>query len=556
MYTVPKKMMKFVAAVSCCFLAHSVVAQDALFTVEDTNAQIGGQSNVRWNFTQNDPPSVCGLDVCMFIPDTAVDSVDLTNCFADVEAPHAGSAFSECAIRTDGACFANPGVPAVPADTTVVRVALIDFGQVIANEGITEDAAGLIGIEVNAGFAAGATFEIPAYAVDNAYAECGVTTVAGNTQDGTITGVEVSAVLNVDPGAIDFGTQQQNTTSGAETVTVTNDGTDSIDLEITSITPSGEFAVAGGDCMVGTTLSDGETCTVDVEFSPTGIGAFAGDLVIGSDAGAATNDTVALTGEGTTGPVAAFTIDPNVAAFGTVDLGDMPQSIVHTIENTGDAGSTLDLNNLAYTGDAEFSVTDNTCPASLGATESCTVTVTFDAAANGNYTGDVDVSTNIDDFNVPVSGEAASVAVLSINPPFGPVDLGVGLAGETITANGAITNDGSAPGDFSCVLGGADAGVFSTNPSPLSGVVPAGDDVGFSLSCNLPTSSMDGDTFNATLTCTSDDDDTFGGVHLLSCGTQNIPMIPVPTMQPWALVLFSMLMLIAGGIGIRFFRAS
>ena len=519
---------KLLAAAFAGLACGHLLAQDIDVEVSSVSGNPGATVEVEISFFGNGDAR--NIDMDLQVSDlTAFTSTDASNCDTNVDAD-----LGSCQLR------------AAPDDDTL-RYGFINAADPME----TCDPCGTWSFTIDPGATPGDTFTI-----DLVQSNFENDPTVNFTQ-GVITVVDASAVLNVDPTSIPFGNQQTGTTSAAQAVTVSNDGTDGIDLELTGFTFSGPFADAGtGDCSIGTTLADGENCTVDVEFSPVADGAAMGDLVVASDAGATTADTVDFTGTGTPGPIAAFTINPNVAAFGTVDLGDMPQSIVHTIENTGDAGSTLELNSLAYTGDAEFSVTDNTCPASLGATESCTVTVTFDAAADGMYTGDVDVSTNVGDFNVPVSGEAASVAVLSINPPFGPVDLGDGLAGETITANGAITNDGSAPGDFSCVLGGADAGVFSTNPSPLSGVVPAGDDVGFSLSCNLPTSSMDGDTFNATLTCTSDDDDTFGGVHSLSCGTQNIPMIPVPTMQPWALVLFSMLMLIAGGIGIRFFRAS
>jgi len=365
------------------------------------------------------------------------------------------------------------------------------------------------------------------------------------------------AELAVTLGPIDFGSVISPGTLGPEMVTVSNIGVvGAPDVNVSAVAISGadagQFSITGGSCGAAPfAVPAGDDCTIALELAVNAVATFDGSLDITSDVG---NAGVALTGEGTAGPVAAFTINPNVAAFGTVDLGDMPQSIVHTIENTGDAGSTLDLNNLAYTGDAEFSVTDNTCPASLGAAESCTVTVTFDAAANGNYTGDVDVETNVGEFNVPVSGEADSVAVLSVNPPFGPVNLGFASADSIITANGEFINTGSADGDVDCNITGPDAGIFSATPS--MGTVPADGTVPFELACRIPAGAPDGTTYTADLNCSSPDDQNFEGTHNLSCGVQAFEFIPVPTMQPWALVLFSMLMLIAGGIGIRFFRAS
>jgi len=264
-------------------------------------------------------------------------------------------------------------------------------------------------------------------------------------------------------------------------------------------------------------------------------------------------EIVALEGEGTAGPVAGFDIDPPTAAFGTVDLNNMPQSIVHTITNDGDPGSTLELNDLSYSGDPEFGIASG-CPATLAQGASCEVTVTFDSAANGSFTGTVTAVTNVGTFEVPVSGEADSVPALDVTPPFGPVNLGNGSAGSILTAAGQFSNTGSADGDVSCNLSGPDAGIFSVNPS--MGTVTAGGTVDFELACRLPEGAADGDTFTAALNCSSLDDPNFEGTHDLSCGIQSVEFIPVPTMQPWALVLFSMLMLIAGGIGVRFFRAS
>jgi hypothetical protein len=365
------------------------------------------------------------------------------------------------------------------------------------------------------------------------------------------------AVLEVTPPSIDFGSGISPTTLGPETVTIANTGAAGApDVNVSNLdfsgADAGQFSITGGSC-AGTAfaVAAGTSCTVDIELAVNAVATFNADFDVTADVG---NASVALEGVGTAGPVASFAISPPDATFGQVDLNDFPQSIVHTVTNDGDPGSTLELTSVTLGGTPEFSLATD-CPATLAQGASCTVTVTFDSAvAGGPFADTVTAVTNVGTFEVPVSGEAVSAPILGVNPPFGPVDLGQGPAGSIITANGAFSNTGSAPGDVACNITGPDAAIFTATPS--AGTIPAGGTVGFELACRLPDGAEQGDVFTADLNCSSPDDLAFDGVHNLSCGVQEFQSVPVPTMQPWALVLFSMLMLIAGGIGIRFFRAS
>jgi len=114
----------------------------------------------------------------------------------------------------------------------------------------------------------------------------------------------------------------------------------------------------------------------------------------------------------------------------------------------------------------------------------------------------------------------------------------------------SISNDGEQDGSFDCTLTDPD-GVFDA--SPLTGDVPAGGEASVSLSCTLPAEAEDGDSFGATFACTGSEG--FSSEHDLSCSVSEFEPLPVPTMQNWSLILFALMMLIAGGIGVRFFRA-
>jgi len=249
-----------------------------------------------------------------------------------------------------------------------------------------------------------------------------------------------------------------------------------------------------------------------------------------------------------------LSVSPDPLAFGTVDLGNMPVTDTVTAENTGGSNSSLTISGVVYSGDAEFSVVNDACTGStLNFGETCDVTVEFNAGANGNFTGQLDFSSDANtnpNPTVSITGAADSVPNLTVNPPFGPVNLGTGLQGSTVSANGSISNSGSAPGDFDCTLNDPN-GVYSTDPSPLTGTVPAGESVDFSLSCTLPPDAEDGDVFEATLSCTGD----IQGTHDLSCGVSEFEPLPVPTMQKWGLIVLTLMMLMIGGLSIRFFRA-
>ncbi|WP_376691192.1 choice-of-anchor D domain-containing protein [Wenzhouxiangella sp. EGI_FJ10409] len=248
-------------------------------------------------------------------------------------------------------------------------------------------------------------------------------------------------------------------------------------------------------------------------------------------------------------------VTPASLAFGTVDLGNMPVTDTITAENVGGSASSLTINSAAFTGDAEFSIITNGCDGtSLAQNETCDVVVEFNAGANGTFSGGVAFDSDADTnptADVEVSGSADSVADLSVDPAFGAVNLGQGLPGSTISADGSVSNDGSADGEFSCALTGDPE--ITTDPdlsSPIT--VAAGDSVGFSISCALPQDGVEGDSFNATLECSGDNG--FGGTHDISCGITERQPLAVPTMSKIGLGVLALLMVMIGGLTVRFFR--
>jgi len=137
------------------------------------------------------------------------------------------------------------------------------------------------------------------------------------TKTGPIT-IQSSGIA-VFPSALTFGAQTLNTTSPAQLVSVTNTGVDV--LNITSVTPSGDFAVVS-NC--GSTVASGASCAVSVSFTPTAAGSRTGSLSFVDDASGSPH-TVTLTGTGQTAP----------SSTGGTPSGS------YTVTVTGTAGSSL-----------------------------------------------------------------------------------------------------------------------------------------------------------------------------------------------------------------------
>ena len=127
----------------------------------------------------------------------------------------------------------------------------------------------------------------------------------------TITGT--ASNLTVTPTSLNLGTVAVGTTSTAQTVMATNNGSDSI--TVSAITISNPFAYSGAVPPV--TLDAGQSSTLNVTFTPTASGAASGTLTITSTAGNSPA-MVALAGTGTAGGT------PMPAAFWGMHVNKYP----------------------------------------------------------------------------------------------------------------------------------------------------------------------------------------------------------------------------------------
>jgi hypothetical protein len=120
-------------------------------------------------------------------------------------------------------------------------------------------------------------------------------------------------LVSLSPTSVPFGNQPVNTTSGAQTVTLTNPGT--AVLTITSITLTGtnaaSFSTLNSTC--GSSLGVNSSCTIQVTFSPTVAQAYSASLTYTTNA-SSSPDNVPITGTGTP-PVATPTFNPSAGTY-------------------------------------------------------------------------------------------------------------------------------------------------------------------------------------------------------------------------------------------------
>jgi probable HAF family extracellular repeat protein len=193
------------------------------------------------------------------------------------------------------------------------------------------------------------------------------------------------------PGNIDFGSQQASTTSAPRTITVTavSDGSETFcnpmlkppcetSDDPTSIsnptiggTNSAAFSVSSQSC-TGKYLWQGQTCSIDVTFSPAAVGSYSATLTINSNSSWSTGNQVQLSGNAPP-PNDAFasaqTLGSTVASVnGTTDGATRePDEPDHYTYNPADADSWLGDHTVWYRWKAPDSETTtiDTCRANI-----------------------------------------------------------------------------------------------------------------------------------------------------------------------------------------------
>jgi hypothetical protein len=124
----------------------------------------------------------------------------------------------------------------------------------------------------------------------------------------------------ISPSPQDFGATNVSATGTPITLSLVNSGTAGT---ITSITPSGDFQVQSQTC--GSTLGAGLSCTINVTFTPTALGARTGTITVVTD-DVASPAIASLTGTGTVSPSFNANVNAIVTGYYETILGRSPDS--------------------------------------------------------------------------------------------------------------------------------------------------------------------------------------------------------------------------------------
>jgi hypothetical protein len=259
------------------------------------------------------------------------------------------------------------------------------------------------------------------------------------------TAVTATPTLTLSPTSLTFAAQSLGTTSAAQSITLTNNGTAA--LSISGIAASGDFAQTN---LCGSSLAVSASCTISVTFTPTATGTRSGAITF-TDNAASSPQSVSLTGTAT---AATLQSASSSLSFGSITAGtSSSQTLV--ITNTGTASATIQA---ISTGNTAFTVTGATLPATVASGASLTLTITFAPTTAGSYTGTLAIQSNATNstLSVALSGTAtAATPTLTLSPTsltFAAQSLGTTSAAQTIT----LTNKGTAALAISAIAASGD----------------------------------------------------------------------------------------------------
>ena len=274
------------------------------------------------------------------------------------------------------------------------------------------------------------------------------------------------------PTSLSFTAQASSTSSNAQTVTIQNTGIPT--LLPTTIEMTGAFSET--DTCQGATINAGQSCTIQVVFSPTSTGNLTGQMTIGANI-AGGEVTVPLSGTG----VAAgnITLAPSSIVFDSspsqgasmVLVGQTSAAFQATLQNTGGAA-------ISYTTaiSGPFAISSDACAESgaglVPADTACQLSLTFSPTAEGVATGTLTITDSIGMQTVALRGygwslptDTLSTATLNFPPT-------IEQTSPTISSSlpVTITNSGDEPLTSIAISISSEFQIFNNNcTSQLAG---------------------------------------------------------------------------------------
>ena len=285
-----------------------------------------------------------------------------------------------------------------------------------------------------------------------------------------LSGTGVLPSVTFSPSFLTFGPQAVNTFSSVQPVTITNHTA----KDIKAFLDGGlQFTENSDDCGYDPVTADsiipaGQSCTAEVQFTPTSTGPVNGVLQLIDDytnPGTSTPITdsngnpysVALSGVGTDGSI---TLLPSALTFGSQVVNASGATQVLTITNRKLVQ--LHISAIQFTS-PEFSLDSENCTAGLVALQtSCEVAVKFVATGRGVRLGQMIIADNVNHLQlaIPLTGLGTSpgVTVSPSSMAYGMQVLGAAGPAQSITitntdpANPLVIQSVKLVGDFNATL--------------------------------------------------------------------------------------------------------
>ncbi len=449
-----------------------------------TGGEIGKAGGVTWTYTGVDPtqfhqmvwglgypdsPSTFsfGLDTATlaFDPTTSNLSGGVLNFTGSAEFPNLDGSTPSYPIRLTVTTVTGPSAFVAPADLTGLTVDP-SVGGVLP---VTEDYSVNLIIQVSTD---GGTTWTPANDYfNNTPHTAGVSTSSSVQGDFWYTPVGAPAV-SFGQNPLAFGGQPIGSTTQL-TETVTNTGT--APLDITEIDAGGDYSAPSDTC-VGKSVAAGNSCSIDVDFTPSIAGTDNGSLVL-TDNAPDSPQTLQLTGSGTE---AEAVLSPNPVNFGTVVTGSSDQEVL-TVSNPGTA--TLNLSNAALSGadPSDFAITgtNSGCvgsPPTVLAGTSCGLQITFTPGGIGTRSATLTLTDS-------ASPPTQSVTLTGVGAPVTSTP-GAPTSVSALPGNGQISVSWSAPASngglpitgyvVSAATAGGGTTFTQTLNSPVTGTIMGG----------------------------------------------------------------------------------
>ena len=228
--------------------------------------------------------------------------------------------------------------------------------------------------------------------------------------------------------ALNFGNQNDGTTSVPMTITVTNTGNSTLDVSSVAISGTNASDFKQTNNCTASGIAPQSTCSITVTFSPTISGTENATVTLADDAPDSPEST-SLTGVGI-GAGPAVTLSPTTLTFASQLVNTTSPAQNVTLTNTGTG--TLNITSIVPSGD--FAETNN-CGTTIAAGASCTISVTFTPRNVNTRTGTIAVTDNApaSPQMVSLSGSGTYLSWTPTSLDFGTVKVGSSSAPQTIT---------------------------------------------------------------------------------------------------------------------------